>query len=372
MPTDCYSSLPHIAAADARLIERALRNFQAGSELDSWQERLSELTGSPVFATLQPVESITHDELAASLGSDLVAAILCSRPMGKAKIAVECEMHLAACMLDRLLGADADVAVGHRLTPFNETEQGVLAYLVAHMLVTCRLDTWRLHSVASHPNAILALSEPKTWLVWPVHVRVGTVEGFMRILFPRDAVVYCTSLVTQPANQRLSPQAPMELVVQLATIALPANDIASLRSGDIVTLGRTMPSPETSIPCDTALQLLLPGNSGYTWTAIHRGNGELTVTSLAKGDLMPDATLTTRDIAAIDLEQLGDTPITLSIELGRFRLALQDVGQLLPGQCVQTGLTLGSEVTLKAGDKAVAFGELVNIDGELGVRIVRT
>ena len=86
---------------------------------------------------------------------------------------------------------------------------------------------------------------------------------------------------------------------------------------------------------------------------------------------MSETSIKSAQPTSIDLEQLRDTPVTLSVELGRFRLSLQDVGQLMPGQLVQTGLTLGAEVTVKAGDKAVAFGELVNVDGELGIKITR-
>jgi type III secretion system YscQ/HrcQ family protein len=372
MPSaDTFSSLPNIRAADARLIACATRSLTAWWQPDAWQAHMSQMIGCPVAINIRPVELVAQSQFTKRLGPDLFAAILCSRPDGKVKIVVEIEMHLAACVMDRLLGAEADLAIANRITPFNETEQGILAYFVSRMLVASKLDTWRLHSMASRPDAMQALSQLETWFVWPVHIGFGTVEGYARIIFPHDALEYCTSLVTHASAPQFNPEIPLELVVQLTTLSLSAHDIASLRPGDIVMLGQTPTATESSRFWEGALQLLLVGNPGYTWTATYKGNGELAVASVAKGDSMSDATLMSTETAAIDLDQVRETPVALSVELGRFRLSLLDVGQLLPGQVVQTGLTPGSEVTIRAGEKAVAFGELVNVDGELGVRITR-
>jgi flagellar motor switch/type III secretory pathway protein FliN len=55
--------------------------------------------------------------------------------------------------------------------------------------------------------------------------------------------------------------------------------------------------------------------------------------------------------------------------LGQVELTLAELVQLAPGAIVALGQPLGGVVDLCAGDRVVARGELVDVDGELGVRV---
>ena len=79
------------------------------------------------------------------------------------------------------------------------------------------------------------------------------------------------------------------------------------------------------------------------------------------------------DTAAAEtkLTELDDAPIELSVELARFSLRLAEARQLRPGEVIGTGVRLGEHVRLRAGDAVVAEGELVDVEGEVGVRILR-
>jgi flagellar motor switch/type III secretory pathway protein FliN len=71
------------------------------------------------------------------------------------------------------------------------------------------------------------------------------------------------------------------------------------------------------------------------------------------------------------LAVVGDAPVDLRVELARVALTLAELGELRPGEVIVTGRPLGAEVVLRAGERAVAMGELVDVEGELGVRILR-
>ena len=72
-----------------------------------------------------------------------------------------------------------------------------------------------------------------------------------------------------------------------------------------------------------------------------------------------------------DLSQLaGDAPIELCLELARFTLPLDELGALRPGEVLATGRPVGARVALSAGGRTVARGELCEVDGEIGVRIL--
>ena len=69
------------------------------------------------------------------------------------------------------------------------------------------------------------------------------------------------------------------------------------------------------------------------------------------------------------IAKMGDTPITLHVEIARVEMSLADVAGLAVGEVLRTGRKLSEKVTLRAGERAVARGELIDVDGELGVQI---
>ena len=67
---------------------------------------------------------------------------------------------------------------------------------------------------------------------------------------------------------------------------------------------------------------------------------------------------------------LHDAPIELCVELARFTLPLEQLLALRAGEVWSTGRAIGEVVYLSAGGRKVARGELVDVDGEVGVRIL--
>lgn len=61
---------------------------------------------------------------------------------------------------------------------------------------------------------------------------------------------------------------------------------------------------------------------------------------------------------------------SLSVEMGRVSMPLRALGELRTGQIVELAQKPGDPVDLVVGDKSIGKGELVNIEGELGVRIL--
>jgi flagellar motor switch protein FliN/FliY len=66
---------------------------------------------------------------------------------------------------------------------------------------------------------------------------------------------------------------------------------------------------------------------------------------------------------------LAETPLTVQIELGVVTLPAREFARLLPGDVIETQSNLGEPVTLRIAGRAVASAELVNIEGQLGLRI---
>jgi flagellar motor switch/type III secretory pathway protein FliN len=70
-------------------------------------------------------------------------------------------------------------------------------------------------------------------------------------------------------------------------------------------------------------------------------------------------------------DTLFDAPVVLRVELGTVSLSAREWAGLRTGDVIETRQSLGAEVTLRVAGQALAKGELLNIEGELGVRITK-
>ena len=66
---------------------------------------------------------------------------------------------------------------------------------------------------------------------------------------------------------------------------------------------------------------------------------------------------------------LADAPVVIRIELGSITLTAQQWAQLRTGDVIATGHALGEPASLRTGGIEIAQGELVDVEGELAVRI---
>jgi type III secretion system YscQ/HrcQ family protein len=67
-----------------------------------------------------------------------------------------------------------------------------------------------------------------------------------------------------------------------------------------------------------------------------------------------------------------DVPVTLTVELGRVNLTVNQLAELKPGDVVELGRHSRAPVELTSNGRLVARGELVQIDTDLGIRVTNT
>jgi flagellar motor switch/type III secretory pathway protein FliN len=71
------------------------------------------------------------------------------------------------------------------------------------------------------------------------------------------------------------------------------------------------------------------------------------------------------------LEPVLDAPLVVHVEVATVTLTGRAWSELRPGDVIRTDQRLGEQATLCIAGRAAARGELVNVEGELGVRIRR-
>ena len=72
-----------------------------------------------------------------------------------------------------------------------------------------------------------------------------------------------------------------------------------------------------------------------------------------------------------DLSSLLDVSLELEVQLGSARLPIRELLGLQAGAVVTLDRAATDAVDIYAGDRLIARGEVVSVDGELGVRITQ-
>jgi len=279
---------------------------------------------------------------------------------------------LALALADAVLGgawpSDGLVAP-HTLDPLS---QGALTYLAARCLaalagdyqvVGC-LETCELHAaLADRPH-----------VRWPAELVVDGRAARVALWVPEADLGQASANATTGAttgDRQLSPallRIPVALSVRAGSTAIPAADLETLARGDIVLLDR----------CSL---VSVPDNPRGTCT-VHVGDRnvarfdatceERTITLMGK---LPEEPVMTDGKRRSDrpgggpAKITGTVPVQLTLEVARFTLALEDLADLQVGDVLATHANIGAAVTLRAGELPIARGELVDCEGEIGVRI---
>jgi flagellar motor switch/type III secretory pathway protein FliN len=137
--------------------------------------------------------------------------------------------------------------------------------------------------------------------------------------------------------------APIDAAIVVGRSAIPRASIAALALRDVITLERARGDAELE---------LLGGTIGLTATA-NAMVGEVATGYVRRDMSLPD-----------------DAHVELTVALGTTQLSLRSVFELAVGQVVPLGRPLAGPFELRAAGRTIGHGELMNVDGELAVRVV--
>ncbi len=194
-------------------------------------------------------------------------------------------------------------------------------------------------------------------------VKVGDTAGAARLLLPAPA---CDTAIAS-----IEEQLPSEIAEEVAAAkvtmrtcfgrcVLDARDMAGLQLGDVVMF---------NTPAAATGQLVGPARLVTSTFELH-------------GHFSPDGfTFSRVETRATSLPQvptmrpkddanLPTLPVEVEIELTRVRISVAELATLRPGAVLSLRIGVTEPVTLRVGDRAVARAELVDIEGEIGARII--
>lgn len=247
-----------------------------------------------------------------------------------AHAALEVEGSLVARLVDRLADGSGDLPAALEPTPVERAALDLLA-----LTALCGAAEDPQVATALGPRLASAAAEVPGALDVEVEVEAGAARGTCRLLLPPAALralaapgPLCDAVAAWPVGGALCS----------GFAALTAEELRSLQVDDVLLLDEP--------PSSRAL-LLLPG------LAI-RGRDQ-------------DGLFHVEDIAMA--EPNSHLPLVLTVELARVSLTLGDLSGLEPGGSLPLHAPRDGRVVLRLGDRPVARGQLVEIDGALGVRL---
>jgi len=166
--------------------------------------------------------------------------------------------------------------------------------------------------------------------------------------------------------------------LRVATTTLTAGELAGVAVDDAVVFDGVA-GAAIQAEADWTVEL---GLGGFCATLLVTPDGRATVSNGWRSAIRmhdaKDGTMDADDAAQNPVEKtvdptraLADAPIEVVAELGRITLRADEVIGLSPGVVLGLRLERTTAVTLRIGGQPWAEGELVNVDGELGVRVTR-
>jgi flagellar motor switch protein FliM len=363
-----FDRLPRVSHEEQNAVRRCARALPPGLA-QVWRAPLESLLDAQIFLRDPALHHCAPGGLSDAIVEPAVLVVLCGQEPG-ARLGLEFEPALAAGLLDRLLGGDGKGA-GASQTPLRDVERGVLAWGVARLLSDTQ-SAWRVGTVVTGLAAAQHALGDLGSSVWGARLGVGDAfHGVVRLWVPDHISLPAPGF--NPAGSRAVRSLELTFALEAGRVALAPDAIAGLGRGDIVLFDESW--PETS-----GHRLRAVGAERTRWWCRRHANG-FEVTSSEPGTASPtgrarvvaDRTPEEKKAPMDDktLESVGDAPIELTIEIARFAMTLEEVSKLQPGEVLAAGRAVGERVVLRAGEKRIAEGELVDVDGEVGIRLLQ-
>ena len=169
----------------------------------------------------------------------------------------------------------------------------------------------------------------------------------------------------KPVLKQDTSQLPVHLHFCLGETDLPLKNLQALHRGDVVFFMRPL------IQNTKQLYLRTESPKGPWWGIPASLDGS-TIQILQAPQIMAtsDTNPSSNDADTSDAEiSIDQIPIRLSFDVGSKVVTLQELQTMQPGQTIDLGKPMQEYVTVRANGAVVGTGQLVEIDGRLGVSI---
>lgn len=363
-----YASLPKLTRRQHQLLT-ALRAHWEPCKGELAKDAARALLGREIAIQSGIGEACSAAELAARCSGTAGVALLIEQARLARPLTCTFELtHSAAqYIVDLALGGDADALPAPGVVPLDELSKGALAYVIARVLAALG-DTWSLRNITELSQLTAAMVED--CVVCPIALQLGSVTVNLRGYFPER-------LSLQQLPQRVVVRSlhalRVTLIARAGSARLPLPQIKELGLGDVIVLDEATLVRQGERWRGQAYAGL-QGSHNHLQCALEEQGLRVEHHADARESTMSTGHVhkagdTTAEIP-ISGNVSADAAIELQIEIARFSLTLGELQGLQPGDVLSTGRRIGERVRVNVGGHTFAEGELVDIDGEVGVRLL--
>jgi flagellar motor switch protein FliM len=421
-----FNNLERVSKRHALLIknlEWILPNVRSTGEVSSVvRKRLQEMLEEQVTLQAEYVHVVPMAQLQHYVGEPTFLAVLTPQP-NKTRGLLEVELGLAHHAIDMLLGGTGEAVA---LRPLTDIEEGVMTYVIIETLkalsptIDPSLPKLRIEGVVRGFQEIQGLiPETENLAVVQLKAVFGGHAGYVRLVIPEDVLSTAnppTDAAVRRARRAADAAAHLSRLrnvktwvrAEIGNVEISAADLSQLRERDVVLIDGLTCRPDQG-QGGTAKLRVGYGRAGHldAEVVVEDGRFQAKVTGISVGAPPPpggpeepaeppaeaqeaaappelgegedesttpgsargrDAVDDAQNAGGADL--MNDIPLQIAVELGRVATTAEDVVALKVGHVFDLNRVAGEPLDLSVQGKVVARGELVEIDGNLGVRIL--
>jgi flagellar motor switch protein FliM len=398
-----FKNLPRYTRVQANCLQSlsaylSQRPFQQGFRSHIC-EILQEALKVPAKLSGVDIQPIDARNLKSMLPAQSCFALLGAAP-GTHKIIVDIDPALVTQAIDRLLGGDGQTAVIRR--SLTQVEQGVVSFMLLKLIGTF-YDGWTSgREVALTLDDFLGtrdeleniIEDDTDYYLFGLKASLGDCIGYARILLPARFIETFAKPIAQSGGTpeelehmrqvlRQVADQEVEMKVEAGRLELSPGDIATLEAGDIIILEHHQLTLTPEGPTGNISAYIGAGNNGRLQGQLVIAEGQLkfAISQILVQEQPIEAPMTDELTDEPTIQEvtdnlpeteglLRDIDAPVVIELGRLKMNTAQVARLKSGQILRLPRNANDPVDLVVNDKLFARGELVEIDGELGVRLV--
>lgn len=363
-----FDRLARFTARDVDLTRRALRLLSPAAPpgLELLGPRWGRLLGAPLHASPSPPTVTTARALRSTPDGAALALVAQHPRLGP--VAALLDAPLARWLCARALRRP-ETPPGAPLSPDDEGALAALASRAALALWSPSPPPVVLRAVSDELDDVLAAlglsrDDAAPAVEWRWTLASPEAAGALRVVIPGASL----PAVIEPS--RVAP-ALMDLRVPASLVAgrawWSAKALASLRAGDVL-LAPSLSRDGAGVTGGASLVL---GANRAASIAATLARDAATLSGVE--DPHPgseDVSETEAHDAVMAPERAAGLSVELSLELARMEATVAEVSAWRAGEVVAFPAGVGDAVTVRAGGRALCRGELVVVEGRVGVRVV--
>jgi flagellar motor switch/type III secretory pathway protein FliN len=373
-----WATLEPVARVDAT----ATRAMRAWAARFAREDQLARVAGELVGARIEVIVKSVRgsDKRRTARGEADVAVILGGEgaDLSRASL-VEAEAALAAALVARAIRRDAP-----RVVDPAAAASGALAGAFGAVVVAVARrahGSFAPRVLAAGPAGALARDLESTagdLLEATLTVLVDDEAYAARILASRAAAMSAAGPPWTKATLVQLGDTPLTMTIVATATLSNATDVGTLRRGDAWLPSGWRLTRTASGALTGPVLLAAPTHDagfhadlGEDGRIVVRGGVEnlgWAAESPESGAAMSDGGTEAENDALVDA--VGEVPVVVRVEIGTAEMRAREWASLGRGDVIALGRKIGESVTLRVGGVAVARGELVDLDGEIGVRIL--